>query len=75
MIGEFVSRKSNRIYKYIRSFTKQSTLPSSVHFNTKTESSNLGIASLFNEVVELLDSEADIGNEIEEADEFQPRDL
>ena len=28
---------------------KQSTLPSSVHFNSKTESSNLGIASLFND--------------------------
>lgn len=49
LVSDFSSKSNNRIYKYISSLTKQSSLPSSLHLESKTESSNFGVASIFNE--------------------------
>lgn len=49
LVSDFASKESNRIYKYLRLFTKQSSLPSSPHLDTKSESSSLGVATIFNQ--------------------------
>ena len=49
LVNEFAQKENNRIYKYIRSFTKQSSLPSSLHYESKRESESYGIATIFNE--------------------------
>ena len=63
LVSDFASKENDRIYKYIRSFTKQSSLPSSLHLDSKNESSNLGVATIFNQFFQsvfnsVLDSSA-----------------
>ena len=49
LVNDLALKENNRIYKDIRSFTKQSSLPSSLHFESKSESDDFGIATIFNE--------------------------
>ena len=48
LVHDSAANDNNRIYKYIRKITKQSSLPSSLHFESLYESSNLGVATIFN---------------------------
>ncbi len=47
LVSDFASKSNNHIYKYISSFTKQSSLPSSLHLESQTESSNFGVRCLY----------------------------
>ena len=48
LVHSFAFSNNKRIYKYIRSYTKQSTLPSTMYFDKLSNSTDLGKATIFN---------------------------
>ena len=49
LINDFALANSNKIYSYIRNITKSKSIPSTVHFDSLTASSDSKKASLFNQ--------------------------
>ena len=54
LINDFALANSNKIYSYIRNITKSRFIPSTVHFNSLTASSDSEKANLFNIFIQFL---------------------
>ena len=48
LVQDFAFKRNNNIHNYIRSFTKQSSLPSVMYFDSQKESTSSGKATIFN---------------------------
>ena len=48
LVQDFAFKWNNNIHNYIRSFTKQSSLPSVMYFDSQKESTSSGKATIFN---------------------------
>ena len=60
LVHKFAFNNNNQIYRYIRSYTKQSILPPLMHLNHhKKESSDFGRATLFNQFFHSVFSKSD----------------
>lgn len=48
LVYNFAATNNNKIFKYISSITKSSSMPATMHYNDTSESSDSGTAQLFN---------------------------
>ena len=56
-------KNNNKIYSHIRSLTKSSSYPSTMHLDSRVESSDMGLATIFNEYFYSVFTSSSVGSD------------